>query len=156
MEGWAVVGIVTPSHFSTLNFCCKSFFSLIPIWSWKLQLKFLTWKVTLSLLAKKPVCFCLPTCFQMKISDHRPSCFPDSKINYIMSRSEGCWKLLMYLLGTLCIPSAFTWMHRCLLLAWPDQQFWMAWAKNHGHILSISVPRCAHSKAHCQVHFYYR
>lgn len=36
---------------------------------------------------------------------------PDSKINYIMSRNEGCWKLLMYLLGTLCIPIAFTWVH---------------------------------------------
>lgn len=81
---------VTHNHFSTLNFSSKKVLQPHSPQSQKLQFKFLTWKVIHPLIAKKPVCFCLPTYFQMKISDRRPSCFSSSKINYIMSRSEGC------------------------------------------------------------------
>lgn len=127
----------------------RGFPSFLSFWSWKPRLKFFTWKVTPVLLAKSPVSFRLPTCFRMKISSY----FPDSKINSVVSRDEGCWELLMHLLGTRRLPNAFPWTHWCSLSSRPNQPFCMVQAKTQSRILSTSALRCAHLKARCRAHF---
>lgn len=95
----------------------QSFRSFIPFWSRKLRLEFLTWEVTHaphSCSASQGVWFLLSSHLlsneNIRATDHLtsltqkliPSC-PEVKVGE------------SHLLGTLCIPNAFTWTHGWML-----------------------------------------
>lgn len=124
----------------------QSFSSFILFRSWKPRLKFLTWEITPALLAKKSVCFCLPTCSQVKISDPQTLILPwfENWFHHVQKRR--LVKVLNAFVGNTLR------LHEGTDACWPKQPFCMVWAKNHGHVLSSPAPHCTHSETHCQAH----